>query len=150
MKEQDSLKMEFLITLNDNIVIQRFFNVKNYNPDARSSYTLYEYLKDFAEGFAYDLKMKTTIYMMDNMDEIMEDASVLSTSMTEGAEVFNIYLKIGDMTICQRQMDAKVYPPKIRYTVDIRPQVKSVLKDLTDIFSTENLNYNYGEISLVG
>jgi hypothetical protein len=100
--------------------------------------------------FAYDLKMKTVVYMMDNQEEIMEDASVLSTSMTEGAEVFNIYLKVGDMTICQRQIDAKIYPPKIRYTVDIRPQVKTVLKDLTDIFSDDNLIYTYHGISLVG
>ena len=150
MKEQESVKMEFLITLNDNIVIQRFFNIRNYNPDAKSSLNLYAYLRDFAEEFAYDLKMKTTVYMMDNIDAIIEDPSVLSTSMTEGPEVFNIFIKMGDMTICQRQIDAKIYPPKIRYTVDIRPQVKSVLKDLTDIFSEENLIYTYNGISLVG
>jgi hypothetical protein len=150
MREQDSLKMEFLITLNDNIVIQRFFNVKNYNPDAKNSVELYEYFRALVEGFGYNLKMKTVIYMMDNMDEIIEDPQVLSTSMTEGSEVFNFYLKVGDLTICQRQMDAKVYPPKIRYTVDIRPQVKSVLKDLTDLFSYENLNYDYCGINLVG
>ena len=28
MREQDSTKMEFLLTLNDNIVVQRFFNVR--------------------------------------------------------------------------------------------------------------------------
>ena len=100
--------------------------------------------------FAYDLKMKTVIYMMDNQEEIMEDEAVLSTSMTEGAEVFNIYLKVGEMTICHRQIDAKIYPPKIRYTVDIRPQVKTVLKDLTDIFSDEDLIYTYNGISLIG
>ena len=100
--------------------------------------------------FAYDLKMKTVIYMMDNLEEIMEDEAVLSTSMTEGSEVFNIYLKVGEMTICHRQIDAKIYPPKIRYTVDIRPQVKTVLKDLTDIFSDENLIYDYNGISLIG
>ena len=100
--------------------------------------------------FAYDLKMKTVIYMMDNQEEIMEDEEVLSTSMTEGSEVFNIYLKVGEMTICHRQIDAKIYPPKIRYTVDIRPQVKTVLKDLTDIFSDENLIYDYNGISLIG
>ena len=150
MKEQESVKLEFLITLNNNIVIQRFFNVKNYNNDAKNSLNLYWYLREFAEMFAYDLKMKTVVYMMDNQEEIMEDASVLSTSMTEGAEVFNIYLKVGDMTICQRQIEEKVYPPKIRYTVDIRPQVKTVLKDLTDIFSDENLIYTYNGISLVG
>lgn len=150
MKEQESVKMEFLITLNDNIVIQRFFNIRNYNPDAKSSLNLYAYLRDFAEEFAYNLKMKTTVYMMDNIDAIIEDPSVLSTSMTEGPEVFNIFIKMGDMTICQRQIDAKIYPPKIRYTVDIRPQVKSVLKELTDIFSEENLIYTYNGISLVG
>lgn len=150
MKEQESVKMEFLITLNDNIVIQRFFNVKNYNPNAKNSVNLYEYIRDFAEEFSYSLKMKTVIYMMDNQEAIMEDPAVLSTSMTDGSEVFNIYLKVGDMTICQRQIDAKIYPPKIRYTVDIRPQVKTVLKDLTDIFSYENLIYDYCGISLVG
>lgn len=150
MKEQESVKMEFLITLNDNIVIQRFFNVKNYNPNAKSSVNLYEYIREFAEDFSYSLKMKTVIYMMDNKEAIMEDPAVLSTSMTEGSEVFNIYLKVGEMTICQRQIDAKIYPPKIRYTVDIRPQVKTLLKDLTDIFSYENLIYDYCGISLVG
>jgi hypothetical protein len=29
MKEQDLTKLEFLITLNHTIVIQRYFNVKN-------------------------------------------------------------------------------------------------------------------------
>ena len=150
MKEQESVKMEFLITLNNNIVIQRFFNVKNYNNNAKNSINLYYYLREFADMFAYDLKMKTVIYMMDNQEEIMEDEAVLSTSMTEGSEVFNIYLKVGEMTICHRQIDAKIYPPKIRYTVDIRPQVKTVLKDLTDIFSDENLIYDYNGISLIG
>jgi len=149
MKEQDSIKMEFLITLNENIVIQRFFNVKNYNQDAKYSVELYEYLKEFADDFAYDLKMKTVVYMMDNKDAIIEDPEVLSTSMTDGPEVFNIYLKLGDVTICHRQIDAKIYPPKIRYTVDIRQQVKSVLRDLTDIFSSEELETNYLDYSLV-
>ena len=150
MKEQESVKMEFLITLNDNIVIQRFFNVKNFNPDAKNSVDLYEYLKHFAHEFSYDMKMKTVIYMMENKDAIVEDISVLSTSMTDGPETFNIFLKVGEMTICHRQIDAKLYPPKIRYTVDIRPQIKNVLRDLTDIFSAENLNYDYCGISLVG
>ena len=53
MKETDVIKMEFLITLNNNIVIQRYFNVRDYNPQARSSMELYQYLKEFVEGFEY-------------------------------------------------------------------------------------------------
>jgi hypothetical protein len=44
--------------------------------------------------------------------------------------------------------DAKPYPPKVRYTVDLRPQLKEVLKGLTDIFSSKNLIKEYLDYSL--
>ena len=33
-QNQDLTKVEFLLTLENNIIIQRFFNVKAFNPDA--------------------------------------------------------------------------------------------------------------------
>ena len=49
MKEQESTKMEFLLTLNDNIVVQRFFNVRGYNPKAKNSLELYYYIRQFKD-----------------------------------------------------------------------------------------------------
>jgi hypothetical protein len=143
MKEQDIVKMEFLISLNNNIVIQRYFNVRGYNPKARVSIELYEYLRDFVDSFEQTQKMRTVVYMMDNQYDITEDPNILETNNTDGPENFNFYIKIGDQTICQRQLDAKIFPPKIRYTVDIRQEAKSVLRQLTDIFSGQNFNTNY-------
>jgi hypothetical protein len=143
MKEQDIVKMEFLITLNNNIVIQRYFNVRGYNPTARASMDLHEYVKDFVDSFEITQKMRTVMYMMDNQYEILEDASILETNNTDGPEVFHFYVKIGEQTICHRILDAKIFPPKIRYTVDIRQQAKTVLRDLTDIFSGENFTTSY-------
>jgi hypothetical protein len=148
MKEQDVTKMELLLTLNDSIIVQRFYNVRNYNSSAKNSVDLYEFVKEFKDDLMEDLKKRTVTYMMDNMNQIMEDDSVLKTSMTDGAENFNIYIKNGDETLCHRQFDAKIYPPKIRYTVDVRPHLKNVLKGLTDIFSDENLSYEYLDIQL--
>jgi len=149
MREQDSTKMEFLLTLNDNIVVQRFFNVRGYNPKARNSTELYDFILSLKDELQYALKMKTVIYMMDNKDAIAHDPSIMNTSYTDGPEVFNIYVKVGDTTICHRILDAKLFPPKIRYTVDIRQQVKSVLKDLTDIFSDEKFVTSYMTYSLI-
>ena len=70
-------------------------------------------------------------------------------AISEGDEYFNIYLKIGDETICHRIWDAKLYPPKTRYTVDVRPHLKKLLRELTDTFSSENLTYKYMEHSLI-
>jgi hypothetical protein len=149
MKDQETTKLEFVMMVNDNIIVQRFFNVREYNPDAKFSADLYEFIKDFKEGLCQELKMKTLTYMLDNQYEIANNPEVLNTSYTNGPENFNMVLKEGDKTICHRQFDAKIFPPKIRYTVDIRPHIKSLLSGLTDIFSSENLTYKYIEVNTI-
>jgi hypothetical protein len=146
MRDQEVTKVEFLLKCNDNIVVQRFFNVKGFNRSASKSEELYNYIRSFCNKLQYDLKMRTVVYMMDNQYEITENPEVLNTSITEGEENFNLFIKVGDMTICQRTFNAKLYPPKVRYTVDLRPNLKSILSDLTDIFSGKNFNYFYPEL----
>lgn len=148
MKDQDSVKLEFLMMVNDNIIVQRFFNVRDYNPKAKNSLELYELLKEFKTNIEKQLSMKTVTYMMDNMYEIINNPTILDTSFIDGPEYFNIYIKQNDMTICHRQVDAKIYPPKVRYTVDVRPHLKNLLMNLTDTFSSKNLTYNYLEVPL--
>jgi hypothetical protein len=148
MREQESTKMEFLLTLNDNIVVQRFFNVRGFNPKAKNSVELYDFISDFKEELQDYLKMKTLAYMMDNQESIMHDPTIMDTSFTDGPEVFNIFIKLGEQTICHRIFDGKFYPPKVRYTVDVRPFLKETLRGLTDIFSDKKLSYNYLELDL--
>ena len=148
MKEQDITKMEFLLSLNENIVVQRYFNVKGYNPEAKNSIEFYDFMKDLKDELEYYLKMKTVVYMMDNKEAIVHDPKIMETSFTEGPEMFNMFVKVGDQTICHRIFDGKKFPPKVRYTVDVRPYLKDVLKELTDIFSSEELNFQYCEFDL--
>lgn len=148
MKEQTTTKLEFLMKVNSNIIVQRLFNIKDYNPKAKSSVDLYNLIKDFKIDLEKELKMKTATYMLDNMYEIMNNPAILDTSYTDGPESFSIYIKEGDKTICHREFDAKIYPPKIRYTVDVRPHLKNLLMSLTDIFSSKNLTYKYLEVTL--
>ena len=149
MKNQnDVTKMEFLLTLNDNIVVQRYYNVRGYNPKARKSIDMVRTVDEISNKLMASLKDKTLVYMLDNYNQIALDPAILDTSNTDGPEHFNIYIKLGDETICHKIIDAKIFPPKIRYTVDIRPQLKSVLRSLTDVFSTEDLTYEYMEYQL--
>jgi hypothetical protein len=148
MKEQEITKLEFLLTLNDNIIVKRFFNVKGFNPKARNSYEMYDFINYVKDILSYDLKMKTVIYMMDNKDAIMHDPNVMSTSYTDEAEYFNLYVKLGEQTICHRIFDGKLFPPKVRYTVDVRPFLKEILRGFTDIFSDYRLSYEYLDYQL--
>ena len=148
MKDQDSVKLEFLMMVNDNIIVQRFFNVREFNNDAKNSLELYELLREFKDDIHSQLSLKTVTYMTDNMYEIINNPNILETSYIDGPEYFNIFIKQNDVTICHRQVDAKVYPPKVRYTVDVRPHLKNLLMNLTDIFSSKNLTKKYLEVNL--
>jgi hypothetical protein len=149
MKEQnDVTKVEFLITLNDNFVVQRFFNVKGYNPNVKNSVDLYDLMCEISNDVKRILRNKTVDYMLDNQYVIESDPTVLETSNTDGQELFNIYLKAENETIYHRVIDAKLYPPKIRYTLDTRPILKTVLKSLTDILSEKKINTKYLEYTL--
>lgn len=145
MKDQEITKVEFLLMCNDNIVVQRFFNVRGFNKNAHKSEEFYDYISSLYRELQYDLKMRSVTYMLDNQYEISENPEVLNTSITDGPENFNLIIKLGDMTICQRVFDAKVYPPKVRYTVDLRPKLKTILGTLTDIFSGQKFNFRYPE-----
>jgi len=148
MKENNNLtKLEFLLTCNENIVVQRFFNVRNFNKNANKSTELYDYVRSLCDDLEYDLKMRSVVYMLDNEYEIIQNPEVLNTSYTDEDEVFNIFIKADNMTICHRAFNAKLYPPKVRYTVDLRPKLKDILGNLTDIFSGKKFNYFYPEFN---
>lgn len=146
MKEQEITKVEFLLTCNENIVVQRFFNVRGFNKHAHKSENFYDHINSICNELQYDLKMRSVTYLLSNQYEIFDNPDVLNTSITDGPENFNLIIKVGDLTICHRQFDAKVYPPKVRYTVDLRPKLKTIMSGLTDIFSGKNFNYFYPEL----
>lgn len=143
MREQDITKLEFLMMVNDNIIVQRYFNVRDYNPDARNSVDFKEYMDDLIETLNYQLKMKAVSYLLENQYDITNKPDILNTSYVDGPEYFNIYLKQGDRLLCHRRFDAKIYPPKVRYTVDIRQTIKGILSELTSLFSTKDLSFDY-------
>ena len=148
MKDQESVKLEFLMMVNDNIIVQRFFNVREFNNEGKNSLELYDLLREFKDDIQTQLSLKTVTYMTDNMYEIINNPAILDTSYIDGPEYFNIFIKQNDVTICHRQVDAKVYPPKVRYTVDVRPHLKNLLMNLTDIFSSKNLTKKYIDVNL--
>jgi hypothetical protein len=144
MKEQNDLtKLEFLMMVNDNIIVQRFFNVRNYLNETRNSIEFKEFMDDLIGSINYQLKMKSVTYLLENQYEITNNPAILETSNVDGPEYFSIFINQNDKLLCHRKFDAKIYPPKIRYTVDIRQQIKAVLQELTNIFSDKNLTYEY-------
>jgi hypothetical protein len=142
-QNQDNItKFEFLLSLEGHIVCQRFFNVRDHVDQARRSMDLHYYVKNICEDFMEDLKIKSSNYLCENQNYILHSEVVDESAISE-KEYFLLEIKLGEDVFIQRQFPAYLYHPKARYTVDIRPRLKIILSDLTDILSSEELETSY-------
>ena len=146
-KNQDLTKFEFLLTLEGNIICQRYFNVKDHNPVARRSMDLHDYVKEICNQISHDLKIKSSDYLCENQNYLSNSENVEVVSDNKN-EHFLLEIKLGDDVFIQRIFPAYYYHPKVRYTVDIRPMLKKILSDLTDILSSEELETQYLQYEL--
>jgi len=147
MSNQEITKFEFLLTLGGNIICQRYFNVKDYNPKARRSMDMHEYVKNICEEIEYDLKIKSSNYLCENQNYIL-NSEFVEDSNGKDNDHFLMEIKIGEDVFIQRIFPAYLYHPKARYTVDIRPKLKRILSDFTEILSYDELETTYLQYEL--
>ena len=140
--QENITKFEFLLSLEGNIVCQRYFNVRDHYKQARSSMDLHYYVKNICDQIEEDLKIKSSNYLCENLNYILNSENV-EDKIDEQKEHFLLEIKVGDDVFIQRIFPAYLYHPKVRYTVDIRPKLKRILSDLTDILSSDELETAY-------
>jgi len=149
MDEKKITKLEFLLSLEDHIICQRFFNVRGYNPTNIRSLDLYELIEDIQLEVQHSLKLKAIDYLLDNYNRYTHTVNLSEQDRNpQIKENFNIYLKINNEIITHRIFPAWIYPAKIRYTVDIRPFVPSFLRELSDVLSAKKVTRKYLETTL--
>lgn len=141
-QQLDITKFEFVLSLDGNIICQRYFNVKDHVDQSRRSMDLHYYLKSICEDISEDLKIKSSNYLCENQNYFLS-SDYVEDSIEKDREHFLLEIKLEDDVFIQRIFPAYYYHPKVRYTVDIRPKLKVILSDLTDILSSEELETTY-------
>ena len=141
-RTDNTQKCEFVLKLEDNIVCQRFFSVRNFNNKATNSLDLHNSVTSIVDDIIHELKLKTLFLLESNYKE-----SAAETEQKE--EYFTITIKKGKHSVYHRSFRADLYPPKVRYTVDIRPQISQILRELTYTLSTRKVTTNYQDYSLL-
>jgi hypothetical protein len=104
-------------------------------------------VKNISEEIQEDLKIKSSNYMCENQNFILNSENVEDKTDQE-KEHFLLEIKLGEDVFISRIFPAYYYHPKARYTVDIRPKLKRFLSDLTDILSSYELETTYLQYEL--
>jgi hypothetical protein len=138
----DTTKVEFLLSLSGNIICQRFFNVKDFNHNAKRSLDIKQDVVNICEEISNDLKEKTLDFLNSNQNyyPVLEPGD---NSEVEEEEYFLLELKLNDAVFIQRIFAAHVFPPKVRYSVDIRPKLRRILNNLSETLSYDDVTTNY-------
>ena len=147
MNNQELTKFEFLLTIDENIVVQRLFSVRNFNPDVKRSVDLYECVTNICNEISEDLKKKTFEFLT-NDDNFYLISDEEENEKINTNEHFLLEIKLGNDIFIQRMIPAYVYHPKARY-IDIRPKIKSILAYLSDTMSGRKLETTYLQYNLM-
>jgi len=142
MSSNDTTKLEFLLTLSGNIICQRFFNVRNYNPKVRRSLNLHHEVKNICEEISEDLKQKTLEFLHENPNYFPVSGGN-SEDGQDPKEYFQLEIKQNDEVFISRIFPAYIYHPKVRYSVDIRPKLRRFLGELSETLSSTKLITKY-------
>ena len=138
---ENAQKCEVVLKLENNIVCQRFFSVRNFNNKACNSLDLHWTVSNIIDDIVSMLKLKT-LFIMESHHKV--------TAMDEAQndEYFTLTIKKGNKIIYDTITPANVYPPKVRYTVDIRPQISSIIRELTKTLSQKKVVTHYQDYEL--
>ena len=143
-------KFEFILYINENIVCQRYFTVRGFNSESLKSIEAKECVENCVSIIQRDLKSKTMDYLEKNYNPWSEQKpeDVVVEDIFENEDVFDFEIKTDDKTIVKKRFTGNVYPQRVRYSVDIRKLIPSLIKEIQETFSAENFCVEYSGISL--
>lgn len=143
-------KFEFVLYINGNIICQRYFTVKDFNPNSIRSIEAKDCVDSCVFLIEKDLKEKTFEYLYKSYNPYKEQTQeeIVYENIYDEEDVFDFEIKTDDKIIARKRFTGNVYPQRIRYSVDVRKIIPSLIKEIQETFSGENFNVEYCGISL--
>ena len=139
---------EFLFKINDNIIVQRFFTVNEYNPRAAYSLELKSVVDNCVEVIQNEMKNRTLDFM-DEFKYYFEDNPDYERNNSQDIYCFQIC--VNGKIIIESGLDGTIYPAKIRYDVNIKRYIGRIINTIQNVLSMPNrqLTTNYLQYNLI-
>ena len=136
-EKKEQKRFEFTVYLNDNIIVQRFFNVIGFNQKAINSMN-FKYVIDYnMELIMQHMKNKTYVFMDDNRELFFDDPNFEKNDFND---VMKLVVRLDGKNIAYREWDATIYPVKVRYSVDIREYIFEMITSIQKCLSEKMSN----------
>ena len=143
-------KFEFVLYINGNIICQRYFTVKDYNRKSLRSMDLVWCIESVTKMIKEDLKAKSEDFLWKQFNPYREQRpeDIIRENIFENEDVFDFEIRVDDRVVTATKFTGNVYPQRVRYSVDIRKLIPSIITNIQNTLSIENLDVEYCGIEL--
>lgn len=143
---------EFLLKINGNIICQRYFNIKNYNPNCRESLEIKDMMDEVMgttplEGIIPNFfKVKCVNNLWENYNPNYNKQRFDNTYNKE--DIFTFEVLINKELATSASFDGSVFQSNVRRNIDIRLIIPSIIKAITNCMSLDEYTKDYGDVKL--
>lgn len=147
-KKIEEQRFEFSLYINDHIICQRYFNIRDYNEDSINSLEMKELIDNIA-GLNNDsigslgiipnhLKNKAVDYLWTNYNPYYSQTEEVIKTTTDKIDNFQFEIKVDKVVVAKTQFSGNLFPPKVRYAVDIKEIIPSIMSEIRHFLSQKN------------
>lgn len=163
MKKQHTTeqpRFEFSLLINNNLICQRLFDVKGYNHQVKESLELREMMRDIVGINTNDLgamgiipsflKKKSLEYLWGYYDPYrpQKTEEILYKNVNEKIDNFQFEVKVDGEILAVATFSGNQFPPKVRYSVDIRELIPEIIQEIKYYLSKNSYTSEYSGINL--
>lgn len=149
-KYDEQQRFEFLLYINNHIICQRYFNIRDYNEEVISSSEM-KNLVDSIVGMDIDgfggmgiipkhLKNKSVDYLWGNYNPYFLQQEEGPKNIYDKIDNFQFEIKVDKNSVVKAQFSGNFFPPKVRYAVDIKEIIPSIMTEIRNSFSQKKYN----------
>jgi len=150
--KNEELRYQFVLYINDNIICQRYFNIIGFDEESVDSLEI----KDLMESIAgmnngshgslgiipRYLQKKSLTYMWDNYNPYSIQQEENIKSIFDRKDNFQFEIKVDEKTIAKTEFSGNFFPPKIRYAVDVREIIPSIMNEIRTSLSQKKYAFD--------
>jgi hypothetical protein len=147
-KKIEEQRFEFILYINDHIICQRYFNIRDFNEDSLKSLELKELMDNIVgmNNGQYGslgiipryLQNKSKDYLWDNYNPYFVQKEETTKNIFDKIDNFQFEIKVDKNSVAKSEFCGNYFPPKVRYAVDVREIIPSIMSEIRHSLSQKN------------
>lgn len=146
-KKIEEQRFEFVLYINNHIICQRYFHIRDYDESAPNVKEMMDSITGMHNGdfgelglIPNHLKNKTLEYLWNNYNPYYAQVEDNSKNIYEKEDNFQFEVKVDKISIGKSEFSGNVFPPKVRYAVDIKELIPLIITEIRDHLSIKSYN----------